>query len=50
MAMMPGGGVIVNVRVAKAVCGGEPESVILKVRGVAATGAVGVPLMTPVWA
>jgi hypothetical protein len=41
-------GAIVRVRFAVAVFAGEPESVTLKLRGEAVTGAVGVPLMRPV--
>src|ERR1035441_10803845 len=41
-------GAIVNARLAVEVCAEEPESVTLKLSGVAVTGAVGVPLMTPV--
>src|ERR1035437_8045030 len=41
-------GAIVSARFAVAVCAGEPESVTLKLRGDAVTGAVGVPLMRPV--
>src|SRR5260370_7526622 len=41
-------GVRVRVRFAVAVRAGEVESVTLKVRGVATTAAVGVPLMRPV--
>ena len=42
------GGAMVNVRLALAVCAGEPESLTLKVSGVALTAAVGVPLISPV--
>jgi hypothetical protein len=38
---------MVKVRFAVAVCAGEPESVTLKVNGVALTVAVGVPLIRP---
>jgi|NGEPerStandDraft_6_1074524.scaffolds.fasta_scaffold167161_2 hypothetical protein len=41
-------GAIVNARLAVKVCAEEPESVTLKLSGVAVTGAVGVPLMRPV--
>src|ERR1039457_4867599 len=37
-----------TVRSAVAVCAGDPESVTLKVSGVAVTGAVGMPLINPV--
>ena len=38
----------VKVRFAVAVCTGGPESVTLKLNGVAFAGAVGIPLITPV--
>jgi hypothetical protein len=41
-------GAMVNVKLAEAVCAGDPESVTLKVRGVAATCVEGVPLISPV--
>lgn len=40
-------GLIVNVRLTLAVFAGEPASVTLKVSGVLATAAPGVPLITP---
>src|ERR1019366_5820479 len=46
--MIRGAGAIVSVRFVVAVCAGEPESVTLKLSGVAVTEAVGVPLMRPV--
>ena len=39
---------MVRARVTVAVCAGEPESVALKVSGVALAAAVGVPLIKPV--
>ena len=42
------GETIVRLSVAEAVCAGEPESVALKVSGVAFTATVGVPLIKPV--
>ena len=41
-------GTMVRLRFTLALCAGEPESVTLKVSGVAFTAAVGVPLMRPV--
>ena len=41
-------GAMVRVNAWLAVCTGEPESVTLKVSGVAVTGAAGVPLISPV--
>ena len=38
---------MVNVRFAEALCAGEPESVTLKVSGVAVTWLEGVPLISP---
>ena len=43
-----GAGVTVKVRFAVADCAGGPESVTLKLNGVAFAVAVGVPLITPV--
>ena len=40
-------GPIVSARLAVAVCTGDPESVTLKVSGVALAVAVGVPLIRP---
>ena len=48
VVMVSGAGKIVRVRLAEAVCTGEPESVTLKVSGVAVTGVLGVPLIRPV--
>ncbi len=48
VVMVSCAGTIVRVRLAVAVCAGEPESVTLKFSGVLVTGVVGVPLMTPV--
>ena len=43
------GGAIVRLKLTLAVCAvGEPESVTLKVSGVAVTGVLGVPLIKPV--
>ena len=39
---------MVSVRLTFAVCAGEPESVTLKLSGVAVTAAVGVPPICPV--
>jgi hypothetical protein len=47
VVMMNAPGMMVNVRLAVAVCAGEPESVTLKVSGVALAMAVGVPLIRP---
>ena len=41
------GGAMVSVRLTLAFCAGEPESVTLKVSGVALTTALGVPLINP---
>ncbi len=46
--MVSAGGAMVRVKFAVAVCAGEPESVTLKLSGVAVTWVVGVPLIKPV--
>ena len=48
VVMVRPGGAIVKVKLMVAVCAGEPESVTLKVSGVALTAAVGVPPINPV--
>jgi hypothetical protein len=48
VVMVSAGAEIVSDRLAVAVCTGEPESVTLKLRGVAVTAVVGVPLIKPV--
>ena len=45
--MVSAGAVMVSVRFAVAVCAGDPESVTLKLSGVAVAAAVGVPLISP---
>jgi|ERR1017187_10567836 hypothetical protein len=47
MLMVRGVDTTVKVRFAVAVCAGEPESVTLKLNGVALAVAVGVPLIRP---
>lgn len=47
VVMVSGGGAMVSVRLTLALCTGEPESVTLKVSGVALITELGVPLINP---